>query len=80
MSKDPKISKVFEDNLLFSLSFSLNSDVMHHNRSIYTFLDLLGDSGGLFDALKGTSSFIVTLYFSIFGNPMNEYILNALFL
>ena len=62
------------------MSFGLSSDVMHHNRSIYTFLDLLGDSGGLFDALKGISSLIVTFYFSIFGNPMTEYILKALFL
>ena len=54
------------------MSFGLSSDVMHHNRSIYTFLDLLGDSGGLFDALKGISSLIVTFYFSIFGNPMTE--------
>ena len=53
---------------------------MHHNRSIYTFLDLLGDIGGLFDALKGILSVVITLYFYIFGDPLDSYLLKALFL
>ena len=53
---------------------------MHHNRSIYSFLDLLGDVGGLFDALKGIASFIITIYFGLFGDPINSYLLRKLFL
>ena len=53
---------------------------MHHNRSVYTFLDFLGDVGGLFDALKGISSLIVSLYFSLLGNPLHSFLLKSLFL
>ena len=67
-------------NLLFSVSFGLNRDVIHHNRSVYTSLDLLGDVGGLFDALKGILSVTITLYFYLFGNPLHSYLVEALFL
>ena len=50
-------------NLLFAAAFYLDKDVLHHNRSIYTFLDVLGDVGGLLDALKIISFFIVSLNF-----------------
>jgi len=68
------------DDVLFSLKIKLDNDVVHHKRSIYTSLDLLGDIGGLFDALKIISSIIITLYFSIFGNPLHGYLLKALFM
>ena len=68
------------DEVLFSVKIKLENEVVHHKRSVYTSLDLLGDIGGLLDALKSISSVIVTLYFSIFGNPMHEYLLKALFL
>ena len=62
------------------VQFELNTEVLHHDRSIYTFLDLLGDVGGLLDALSGISSVIIFLYFSVTGNPIHEYLLNALFM
>ena len=68
------------ENLLFSVEFKLSKDVQHHNRSVYTLFDLLGDVGGLFDALKGIMSINVALYFLLFGNPMHEYLLKALYL
>ena len=70
----------FYRNTPFQVQFELDTEVLHHDRSIYTFLDLLGDVGGLFDALSGISSVIVFLYFTIFGNPMHEYLLKALFM
>lgn len=66
--------------MLFSTEFRLNKDVVYHKRSIYTFLDLLGDLGGLSDALISIMSCIVTLYFNFIGEPIKEYLLNALFL
>ena len=69
-----------KERLFFSAGFSLDSDVTFYKRSIYTTLDLLGDIGGLFDALKGISSFIVAFYFNIFGDPIQSYLLTALFL
>ena len=68
------------ENLLFSVEFKLSKHVFHHIRSVYTLFDLLGDVGGLFDALKGIMSTVVAFYFFIFGNPMHEYLLKALFI
>ena len=73
--------KVYDpENLLFSIYIVLNRDVIHHNRSIYTSLDVLGDVGGLFDALKGIFSVVITLYFYVFGDPLHSYLMKALFL
>ena len=58
----------------------LHKDVIHHNRSIYNSLDLLGDVGGLFDGLRGIGSFLITIYFRVFGNPIHPYLLKSLFL
>ena len=78
---NPDIEENYDlENLLFSLEFKLSKHVQHHNRSVYTLFDLLGDVGGLFDALKGIMSTTVALYFFLFGNPMHEYLLKALFL
>ena len=77
----PRISEHYDkERLFFSAAFALASDVTFYKRSIYTSLDLLGDIGGLFDALKGISSFIVAIYFNIFGDPIQSYLLTALFL
>ena len=67
------------DNLLYSVVFNLKKEVIHHDRSIYTFLDLLGDIGGLFDALKGIFSILITLNFYIFGDPLHSFLLKSLF-
>ena len=82
MKSDPAdIYPIYDpENMLFAVFFNLVEDVHYHNRSIYTSLDLLGDVGGLFDALKGISSFLVTIYFSIFGNPVHSYLFKTLFL
>ena len=58
----------------------LERDIAIHNRSIYTALDLLGDVGGLFDALKGISTVVVAIYFQIFGSPIEEYLLKSMYL
>ena len=65
--------------MLFAVEFRLNKDVQHHKRSIYTFTDVLGDVGGLFDALITISKLFIALNFSFFGNPIHMQILKALF-
>ena len=42
-------------------------------------LDLLGDVGGLFDALRASGSVIVAAYFWIKGNPLEKYLLETTF-
>ena len=44
--------------------------MIHHKRSVYTFLEFLGDLGGLFGVLVGIMSYIVAIYFNIFGEPI----------
>ena len=41
----------------------MSPDIEVSKRQIYTILDLLGDIGGLLDALKAFGSIIVMLYF-----------------
>ena len=54
--------------------------MIHHKRSVYTFLEFLGDLGGLFGVLAGIMSYIVAIYFKIFGEPIQEYLLKSLFM
>ena len=66
--------------MLFAIEYQLKKDVQHYSRSIYTFLDVLGDIGGLLDALKVVTQLVVLLYFSVFGNPMHEFLLKGVFM
>ena len=61
------------------MRFRLSPDVEVHKRSIYTILELLGDIGGLFDALKGIFSILLSMNFAIFGNPIQEFLLRLIY-
>ena len=43
-------------------------------------MDVLGDIGGLLDALRIVAQLIIVVSFSIFGNPMHEYLLKGVFM
>ena len=62
-----------------SIAFRMSPDVDIKKRSTYTILDLLGDVGGLFDALKASGSVIVAIYFVLRGNPLEKYLLETIF-
>ena len=80
VSKDPEIDPGYEnDEMLFAVEFQVSKDVRHHVRSIYSFLAVLGDIGGLKEALTQIASLIVFLKFLFFGNPMHEEMLERLF-
>ena len=79
-SPEPEILSLIDTPMIFSAAFTLHNDVLHHNRSIYNSLDLLGDVGGLFDALRGIGSFLIAIYFRVFGNPIHSYLLRKLFI
>ena len=57
----------------------LNTDVKIYRRQIYTILDLLGDIGGLLDALKAFGSVFVLFYFKITGDQVTHYLLESIF-
>ena len=48
----------------------MDGDVKIHKKSIYTVLDLLGDVGGLFDALKAIASVFISINFALRGSPI----------
>ena len=50
-----------------------------YKRSIYTFLDLLGDVGGLLDGLRIFGGLFASFYTFIFGNPLTAFIVNAVY-
>ena len=58
---------------------SMNPDLRVHKRQIYTILDLLGDVGGLLDALKAFGSIIILLHFKLVGDPVIKYLLESIF-
>ena len=50
-----------------------------YSRQIYNTLDFLGDVGGLKDGLYLCGYIIMQAYTLIIGNPLNNYLLEALF-
>ena len=57
----------------------MSLDVIHHNRSIYTLLDFLGDCGGLKDALTVICEILLFVFTSISGSGLESYLLANLF-
>ena len=57
----------------------LSPDINMHSRSIYTFWDLLGDIGGLFDMLRLIIKPLITLVSLAFGTGLETYLVQAIF-
>ena len=47
------------------IEFNKSQDLEHWNRNTYSFLDFLGDLGGLYDALKFVCLALVTPFSSL---------------
>ena len=56
---DSKSRADSEGNSIMEFGYFMSGDVKHYERSIYTALDLFGDVGGLFEALKVLASIIM---------------------
>ena len=68
IQKEYTTNSVIRRTSLFEIRFGLSSDVHYYNRQIYTFLDLLGDIGGLFDALRAFGLVFIIGYNIVFGS------------
>ena len=68
----------FKDSL-FTLSIGMSSDIVVHHREIYNSLDLLGDIGGLMDALIIIGSLIIVCFTTIIGNQLDVFLVEKLF-
>ena len=62
---------LFKD-ILFGHYYVLSEQVVQHERSIFTFLDLIGSLGGVQD--------IIIFVFAIFISPISEHFFNMKFL
>ena len=69
--KDNPISLFFE--------FKHSRKLIEHKREIYGILDLLGDVGGLSDALFPIGSILISVIHLITGNPFTSYLLANIF-
>ena len=68
-----------EQDALINIYFVLSPDIQHYERSIYTYLDFLGDVGGLDDALTIIAQIILFLVSLLTNSGPHEYILKKLF-
>ena len=59
--------------------FSLSLDIIHHQRSVYNLLDLLGDVGGLLSMMLGLGNCLVMFVTSITDETLCRYIQELVF-
>ena len=67
-----------KSNVIFSLLIETGSEI-HHFRSTYSALDMLGDVGGLKEGLNVIGSFAMAIYSLIIGDPLEAILLGSLF-
>ena len=63
----------------FKFRIFLSPDKQMYKRSIYTFLDWVGDVGGLLDGLKLVGAMLMTFRSMILGNPFSSFLLSSLY-
>ena len=68
----------FEEGI-FTLAIVMSKDVVWHNRQIYSLLELLGDIGGLSDALLIIGKIIMVGTIAIKGNQLDDFLLENIF-
>ena len=59
--------------------FTLSLDIIHHQRSVYNLLDLLGDVGGLFSMMMGLGNYLVMFVVTITDETLYGYIQELVF-
>ena len=62
-------------NLILEVSITRSPDLIMHKRTIYGPLDLLGDVGGLADALIAIGGVLIALLQFLGGNRLNNYLI-----
>ena len=72
-SRDIEFAHFNPENVAL-INFSLDPDEIHHIRSIYNALDLLGDVGGLFEGLRIISYIFIILAICIAANFLMDRI------
>ena len=63
------------ENLILEVSITRSPNFVIHKRTIYGPLDLLGDVGGLADALIAIGGVVIALLQFLGGNRINNYLI-----
>ena len=66
---------LFERNYDYAVWYELNVDQTVHSRTIYSFLELLGDVGGFYDALR----LIGAGFMAIFPTGLADFLIRSVF-
>ena len=59
--------------------FALSLDIIHHQRSVYSLLDLLGDVGGLLSMMMGLGNYLLMIVISLTDETLYRYIQELVF-
>jgi hypothetical protein len=61
------------------ITFGLAPDIVNHKRNVYTYLDLLGDIGGLQGILISILSLLMSFLNLFMSNPLQTFLIERLF-
>ena len=57
----------------------MHPDIVEQNRTVYTFWDVMGDLGGLYDALKLLVGLFVSITSTLTGSSLNRFLISKIF-
>ena len=75
---DYSITEPESEGQRFYFTLMLSSDKLNHIRKVYGLLDLLGDCGGLLDALLWIGKFVILIHTAINGSRHDEYLISKI--
>ena len=65
----------YYNQVQLSISYEFDIDLHGVNRDVYNFLDLLGDVGGLNDALFVIGAFLLIIHRKVRGDVLEAFLL-----
>ena len=57
----------------------MHPDIVEQNRTVYTFWDVMGDLGGLYDALKLLVGIFVSITSTLTGSSLSRFLISKIF-
>ena len=67
------------ENKPIEIWFEIESEMLVHARTVYTFYDLLGDVGGLSSTLWMISAYVVSISNALFGSGLSKFLTAEIF-
>ena len=70
----------YSEDIFLTVEIKLSKDVLHHTRSIYTALDLLGDVGGLYSILISIGEIFLMLPAFASSSGLHHFLMKNIFM